>query len=126
LTGVEFKDGVSVDPISPSIAARIAGTMRCEMTDSGLNPSHTQSMVDRLNDAAPVVEPMERQTEEQSTLEGQTLVTAEQDATKHSKESLEAIADSSGIKGLREIADPLGIKAQSIADLIEKILATQQ
>ena len=43
----------------------------------------------------------------------------------HTKESLEEIADKKGVAGLREIADPLGIKATSITKLIEKILASQ-
>jgi hypothetical protein len=123
LAGVEFKDGVSVEPISPTLAARIAGTMRCEMTDTGANPSHTQVLVDALNAAAPVVAPMDRQTE-QPVIQPEIQVQVPE-APKHTKESLEAVADAEGIKGLREIAEPLGVKAQSIAELIAKIIEAQ-
>jgi hypothetical protein len=124
LAGVEFKDGVSVEPISPSLSARIAGTMRCEMTDSGLNPSHTQQLVDALNASAPVADALERRAEDVvEALASDSPV--EEPRVKHTKESLAAIADASGIKGLREIAEPLGLKAQSISELIEKIVQAQ-
>lgn len=125
LSGVEFVQGVSKEDISPSIAARIAGTMRCEMVDTGLNPSFTQQLVDRLNECAPVAEPMERASEVSVVVLEQTEPVEENKVEKHTKESLEAIADEKGIKGLREIADPLGIKAQSISELIAKIVESQ-
>lgn len=46
-------------------------------------------------------------------------------ATTWTREALEAIADKTGIAGLREIADPLNVKGTSVVKLIEGILATQ-
>ena len=45
--------------------------------------------------------------------------------TKHTKESLEAIFEADGIKGLREIGDPLDVKGRSSEGLIEDILKAQ-
>lgn len=42
------------------------------------------------------------------------------------REELEAIADEKGISGLREIGNELGVKSNSIEDLIGKILAAQK
>lgn len=43
----------------------------------------------------------------------------------HTREQLEAIADAEGIKGLRVIADPLGIKSTKMLELIEKIMEAE-
>lgn len=40
-------------------------------------------------------------------------------------ETLEQVADEKGIKGLREIGEPLGAKSVKISELIEKILEAQ-
>lgn len=45
--------------------------------------------------------------------------------TVYTREDLEKIADAQGIKGLREIADPLGLKSTSIVPLIDAILEAQ-
>jgi hypothetical protein len=45
--------------------------------------------------------------------------------TTYTREELEKIADEKGIKGLREIADPLGLKSNSIVPLIDSILEKQ-
>lgn len=46
-------------------------------------------------------------------------------ADSYTKEELEKVADKGGIAGLREIAEPLGLKGTSIGKLIELILAKQ-
>lgn len=54
------------------------------------------------------------------------LAEAEPAAAKvYTREELEAIADTTGIKGLREIADPMGLTSTSIVPLIDAILETQ-
>lgn len=45
--------------------------------------------------------------------------------TNFTREELEKIADEKGIKGIREIADPLGLKSNSIVPLIDAILEKQ-
>lgn len=47
------------------------------------------------------------------------------DPSLHTAESLGAVADADGIQGLRDIAEPLNVKGNSIAKLIEGILAAQ-
>lgn len=51
---------------------------------------------------------------------------ADQPATsvdvKYTREALEAVVDKSGLTGLREIGNELGVKAGSINDLIDRIL----
>lgn len=44
---------------------------------------------------------------------------------KHTREQLEAVAESEGIKGLRRLAAPLGVKGTAIDGLIEGILTAQ-
>ena len=39
------------------------------------------------------------------------------------REKLEAIADQTGISGIREVSDPLGLKGTSIRGLIDQILS---
>jgi hypothetical protein len=107
--GVEFADGVSVNDANTREAARLANVVRCELED-GSNPSASQVALDSKgtimqvgSDRAPAPAPV-----------------------KYSRTALEEIAGAKGIKGLREIGDPMGVKASGIADLIEAILKAQQ
>lgn len=43
----------------------------------------------------------------------------------HTRETLEAIADKSGLRGLREIGEKVGVKGKSIPELIKNILNKQ-
>lgn len=109
---VEFIDGVSADEVSRADAAQIGGIVSVEDVESGRNPSASQLIVDSRQAEAPV--------------EAVAAAPAEPvSAPAHSKASLEAVADQHGIKGIRELADPLGLKGNSIAELIEKILTAQ-
>lgn len=108
----EFVDGVSVDDIGRADAAYLSGLISIEDAASGKNPSISQRIIDTY--MLPASGP-------------QTPVAPTQAASTatYTKESLEAIADTSGIKGIREVADPLGIKGNSIAELIGKVLSAQ-
>lgn len=44
----------------------------------------------------------------------------------YTREQLEAIADKTGLKGLREIGDKMSIKGKSIPELIDRILKDQK
>lgn len=78
------------------------------------------------------VEPKKEETEEaQERLDAEIaeLEQAVEGETKRepmTREELEAIADEKGITGLREIGNELGVKSNSIEDLIGKILAAQK
>ncbi len=110
---VEFADGVSVDECSRADAAHIGGIVSIEDVETGRNPSAAQLIVDSGLIEAPV----------------EVVVAPASDALAatqvHSKESLELVADARGIKGVREIGDELGLKGNSISELIEKILHAQ-
>ena len=110
---VEFADGISVEEVSRADAAQLAGIVSVEEVGTGKNPSAAQIIVDSVDNAAPV----------ESTAGEASVAPAV--AALHSKALLEKIADASGIKGIREIADPLGIKGNSISELIEKVLLAQ-
>jgi hypothetical protein len=107
--GVEFVDGLSVADANTREASRLANVVRCELED-GSNPSASQVALDSQgtvmqvgDDRAPAPAPV-----------------------RYSREALEEIAGAKGIKGLREVGDPLGVKASGIADLIDAILKAQQ
>ena len=108
----EFVDGVSVDDIGRADAAYLAGLVSVEDASSGENPSTAQRIIDTYMTPAVGTEAAKAPVEVVAVVV-------------HTKESLEAIADAGGIKGIREIADTLGVKGNSISDLIGKVLAAQ-
>lgn len=110
---VEFVDGISVDDVGRGDAAFLAGIVSIEDAETGKNPSDTQRMIEENSNRASVEQPVAVQ------------VVTPVPAAAHTKESLEAVADASGIKGVREIGDAVGVKGNSIAELIEKILKAQ-
>lgn len=107
---VEFVDGISVDDIGQGDAAHLASLISVENVANGQNPSVAQ----RLIDVQDVSMPVEKQ-----------VVASIAAPSDHSKESLEKIADAQGIKGVREIAEPMGLKGNSISELIDKVLKAQ-
>lgn len=106
-----FVDSVSVQDIGQADAAYLAGIVSIENIETGKSPSVTQLMVDSIDRSVPV--------------EKRSEATAPAIGPKHTKDELEAIADSLGIKGIREIAEPLGLKGNSISELIDKVLTTE-
>lgn len=115
---VSFVDGLSVDDVHPNEGRRLAGVFGAEWEDgisANVNALYEQS----LDTPAPSQEGIEAEREALSLATEQAKVEA---AAAHTEEELAAIADKKGIAGLREIADPLGVKAQSIKALIQGIL----
>lgn len=110
---IEFVDGVSVGEVSQTEASRVAAVVRVETTE-GKDPSMAQLIIDTYGTPAPM----------ETTVAAADLPQPE--APTYTADELAAIADKLGIKGLREIADPLGIKANSIAELIGRILAVSK
>lgn len=68
----------------------------------------------------------EAEEELEAEIEEMTAEIEEEAETVYSREELEAIADEKGIAGLREIGNTLGVKSNSIEDLIKKILDKQK
>jgi hypothetical protein len=121
----EFVDGVSVETISPLEATVLAGLIQFETVpevegEVPVNPSYAQKVLD------------ERDTQLAAgsfpTADEQEVAVAEfgpADTKVYTEAELEAIADAGGIKAVRKISDPLGLKATSIAALIAGILKLQ-
>lgn len=107
---VLFKDGVSVDDVSQAEASRLASIVGIE-TLEGKNPSPAQMILDSWSGPMTVA----------------TLATADKLPVAPGKSwteaELAALGDEKGIKGLRAVGDPLGVKGTSIPDLIAKIVA---
>lgn len=109
---VEFADGISIDDVSRADAAQLSAIVLIEDVATGKNPSDAQRIVDSYSDQAKVETPLVAETTVQLVSE-------------YDQAQLEAIADASGIKGVREIADRFDIKGTSITDLITRILNAQ-
>jgi hypothetical protein len=130
---IEFEDGVSKNDVSQADAMRIACAITVEWED-GNNPSPSHALIQGQNEGAPVVDELPR---DQSTdVEPEGSVPADdgldfvdpddelpaESGKSFSEEALEKIADEGGIKKLREITAPFGIKSNSVADLIRQMV----
>jgi hypothetical protein len=142
---IEFVDAVSVNDFNVREALNLGGYLRIvEVDEAGneLGPvSHAAELASSRNISAKVVEPLKRgvgdkapDVVEQNA--GKTVVVApdplpkpEVDAELAGKvwtrAELEAVADKDGIKGLRDVATPMGVKGVAIPKLIDDILAAQ-
>lgn len=111
---VNFENGVSVDDVSAAEARHLAACVRLENAEDGSNPSVAQEIIDNqgktLEQAIPAY--VEAAPAEAAPEQGQT----------YTADELMAVADKSGIKGLRVIGDAIGVKGASIAELIGRIL----
>lgn len=110
---VEFANGVSVGDVAPIEAQRLASIVQVE-NEEGHNPSVAQTIIDTY------AERMGHATLPEADPSTPTTPAPER---RYAADELAAVADEDGIKGLRAIAEPLGLKANSIAELIGKILA---
>ena len=104
---VDFVDGVSVGDVNAREARNIAVSIGCEFED-GSSPNPAQILLNSMNDRAGEVKP-------ENKPEPAVFVP-------FTKEQLEKVADEKGIKGLRQLADPLKIKGTSIVELIKELL----
>lgn len=112
LGAVEFIDGVSADEVSRADASQLSAIVAVENVATGKSPSAAQMILDNYGLEAAVV----------SDVTGADAAPVPVSPVAHTKESLEGVADKSGIKGLRDIAEPLGVRGTAITELIEKIL----
>jgi len=121
---ITFENGLSVGDVLPVDAVRVAGVIGAEWED-GTPANVGQMYLDNIHTHAPTDE------EQRAAAKADTTKTvgadvakarAEQLGVTYTEEQLANIADSSGIAGLREIAEPLGIKGNSIRGLISGIM----
>jgi hypothetical protein len=126
-----FEDGVSVEHISSREAYSLGSMLDVvEVDEEGNegNPvSHAWDMVRGNSITAPVTPPRLRQSDiDEAAAAAAEAAGDEPDVTTlHTQSSLEIIASEKGIAGLREIADPLGIKGTGIKAMIADILLRQ-
>jgi hypothetical protein len=116
LCNVNFVEGIAEDA-HPLDASRIANIIQIE-TEDGKNPSASQQVID--SHSTKMSQEMQRDEKfDRVTKEPAPAVVI------HSREELEKIASAKGITGLREIANPLGVRSTSIPGLIESIINKQ-
>ena len=118
---IDFVDGLSTGDVLPVFALRLAGIFGAEWED-GSPANVSQIYLDSMNNEAPLAAatyvptieaPLEVPVEPAAIVIPSRLYT---------EEELAGIADAKGIAGLREIADPLGVKGNAIRGLIDGIL----
>ncbi|MBO6507502.1 MAG: hypothetical protein JJ979_03285 [Roseibium sp.] len=133
---VEFKDGVSVEPVPALIATRIGGTMQvAEVDENGKEITQAgpaAAIVGGATIQAEVRKPLERVSEEEIEKERKAAAKKAEEAERlkqvvkfYSEEELAVVADKEGLKGLRAIAEPYGVRGRAINELIEEILEAQ-
>ncbi|OAD82877.1 hypothetical protein ATN89_17495 [Comamonas thiooxydans] len=111
---IAFKDGISASPVSDIEFKRMQALLRVEQHGDEITDTNEPAVVTlKSAAAAPAPEPLVTVDEKPAAGEAWT------------RDALEAVADKSGIKGVREIAAPLGVSGKSITDLITGILAAQ-
>jgi hypothetical protein len=125
---VFFENGLSTTDVSPHDAIRMAAVMGCEWEDG--SPANVGQMyLDGMN--APAPSDQEQRDAHGSDADGSSTDDSgeqgsgdvvKQAGVSYTEEQLAAIADDKGITGLRDIADPLGIKGNSIRGLIDAIV----
>lgn len=118
-----FENGLSVTDVINSVAGRMAAVMQCEWEDgSPANVGHIY--LNNLHMEAPVEGQRQPHAEAPlAPLAAQGVAAIIPKA--YTEEQLGEIADKSGISGLREIADPMGLKSNSIGGLIQAIMAAE-
>jgi hypothetical protein len=129
---VTFKNGVSTEPVPRRIADRLAAVTQMIEVDAEGNEITAAGIAHRLvtetPGRAPVKGPLARQTEAERAEEERLDMLRKEKAPAskfYTAGELEVVASEKGLKGLREIADPWGVKDRSIPGLIAAILKAQ-
>ncbi len=122
---VEFKDGVSVGEVAARDARQLAAVLGVAVVggDTDLSASaefqaakDVPASTTNLPTLAELIERGEIEVEAAPTKQEVTVPPV------YTREDLEKIADKGGIAALRAIGDPLGARANSIANLIVAIM----
>lgn len=127
---VRFTDGISDEFLPRHIRDRMAASMEFLEVDADGNeqPAGAQHRVIReYKERAPKMEALTRQSvsEKAAEIAKNSVIVAKVPALE-TRGSLEKIAETKGIKGLREIGVKWGVKHRSIPTLIEMILDAQE
>lgn len=107
-----FENGLSTTDVLPMDAVRMSAVMGCEWED-GTPSNVSQIYLDNMKTPAPMTEVRDEVAAPSCSIAASVT---------YSEFELAAIADKSGVAGLRAIADTLGVKGNSIRGLIDGIL----
>jgi hypothetical protein len=147
--GAAFKDGVSVQPLTQRQIMRIGSSTVLVNDETGeqVGPSVIHWNAQPL--PAPIAPVLKTQAEVEVDQEAERKRLAAEEAARkeadakalaeaqeklksaieeqvvYTRQELEAIGSNDGIQGLRDIANPLGVKGRSISELVTEILAAQ-
>ncbi len=130
----EFVDGKSVDHISKQEAYALGAMVHVVEIDADGNElgivSEAEDMVRRNTVHADVVPTLKRQdavdVEDAATAAAKAAAETKAGIVTYTRDELEEIASAKGIAGIRDIADPLGIKGVAMKTLIAEILVHQR
>lgn len=141
LSRVQFKDGVSVEPLSQRDAERLGNILRITELETGKPVSYTQYMAENSGSSAaqleiqfPTFVPIEREEDKPKRKDKVGAPKQIRDFTPHAEmppmdytqESLEKIADEGGIQGIREFAKGYGLNGRSIGELIKTLIKMKE
>lgn len=115
LGSIDFEDAIS-EPISLREANQLAAIMRIEVIEGDEMKLEQNARRANMDTPAPNV------TSEKARPEDLPSAKKPEPKLLYTREQLEAIADDTGIKGLRQIADKHNISARAIPDLIDKLI----
>lgn len=113
---IQFKDGVSVGDVLEIDAVRVSAVMLCEWED-GSTSSVTKRLLEEADTPAPDLESLKQKEAEKAA-----AAQPKKEKPKFTEAELEKVADEKGITGLRELAEPFGIKSNSIRGLIDALV----
>jgi Sec-independent protein translocase protein TatA len=128
---VSFVDGVSVDPVPQHMADRITASVQTvEIDEDGgeIQAGAAARLVGGATLSAEIVEPLAVATAEEIAAErAEAKASADKAPVEkfYTAAELEVVADDRGIKGLREIAAPWGVRGRAIPELIREIMQAQ-
>jgi len=135
ITRIDNK-GEAIEQISPSLEIVRTKQIRAEVVDA--LPTSDMLLITPHDGEETITAGLAALAEQMALSGGEEVVTdpnpagdgTEDNTTSttvkiYSREELEKIADDKGIKGIREISDPLGLKSTSIVPLIDMILEHQ-
>lgn len=131
---VFFEDGMSTADVKPNDAVRMAAQFLCAWED-GTTASVAQSILDHAHATTGTVkqevnadQALREEARHAATLRdveipvpGAVSASAITTAKHYTAAELSDIADKDGIKGLRVIGDALGIKSNSISEMVRMI-----
>lgn len=122
-----FENGVSLYDVPQTEINVISGNIRVVNFENDENVGVLELNADLQNKpcSSHNLQTWEEILNEQASPSAKPVKAVQTAADKYTQEELEAIADKSGIAGLREVCDKIGVKGTSIVGLINGVIAMQ-